>query len=757
MNIFYAHQGQFWLDNQPQLLQAAEFHYFRAAKTDWEHRLGLIKEAGFDAVATYIPWRWHQPDDITFDFTGYSHPLRDLAGFLELASQMDLWIIARPGPYIMAETTYEGIPDWLFSKYPQVQLIDQQQKVHPLASYNHPDFLSCVSNWYKEVFKVLVPQQITRGGKIIMVQLDNEMGMPHWVRNVFDTNMDTMNKFAEYIEHLEPHNLQASADFLQHHLRHPQESLGVIISEYYQRFYRRYLADYTIFLLNEAKASGMDVLPVVNIHGYANGAKTFPIGLSQLLTAIKIPSIISATDVYPLSISEGNIHQILLANEMTRALQNPDQPLFSIEFQAGGNLDFGSGQSSLYDLHTRLCVSQGMRAFNHYLFFDGENHPDLSPVKRHDWGHPVRKDGSLRTHYHRYAKLSKVFKAYGQDLILSRPQTITSIGFVLDYFMTEVHNVTTQKKTTLLTQQRETIMFDFIARGLTLTYRPFKAIDLDQGELSTPHCWVMIDRQCSATIQQKLLHYALEGGNLILVGRLCLEDAEGQPCTILRDALGITVKTSSAKQCQIFNHRDVPAFCLETYQGEVGQVFATQQNQTLGFIKNLGKGKVMLLGATLTANTLDDLDIFNQMALEMNCAPLFDCSPWVDVRLSQSEKGDFLFVNNYLDDAVCTTINCQGQTLFGGSSLYLPARSGQILPLEWQLRDTLTLHYITSEITEILEDASSLTIKTALQDFIAELTLNHHHCPEAVKLKTLDHGNRVMVKGTNHTLRLEKV
>ena len=36
----------------------------------------------------------------------------------------------------------------------------------------------------------------------------------------------------------------------------------------------------------------------------------------------------SATDVYPLYIHEGNIHQLLLVNEMTKALHNPQQALF---------------------------------------------------------------------------------------------------------------------------------------------------------------------------------------------------------------------------------------------------------------------------------------------------------------------------------------------------------------------------------------------------------------------------------------------
>ncbi|HUM70036.1 MAG TPA: beta-galactosidase, partial [Chloroflexota bacterium] len=144
MNKFYAKDGQFWLNDQPQLIQAAEFHYFRTPPDQWPHRLGLLKRAGFQAVAAYIPWLWHQVAAGVSDFNGRTHPMRNLAGFLDLAADMGLYIIARPGPYIMAETINEGIPPWVFEKYPQVAFISQDQKTQNVASYLHPDFLACV-------------------------------------------------------------------------------------------------------------------------------------------------------------------------------------------------------------------------------------------------------------------------------------------------------------------------------------------------------------------------------------------------------------------------------------------------------------------------------------------------------------------------------------------------------------------------------------------------------------------------------------
>ncbi|MEJ5310542.1 MAG: beta-galactosidase [Anaerolineae bacterium] len=766
MSRFYAAGGLFWVDEQPVLLQAGEFHYFRTPADQWPHRLGLLQAAGFNAVASYIPWLWHQPSPDAPDFDGRTHPLRDLSGFLDLAHALGLYVIARPGPYIMAETINEGIPPWVFKRYPQVAFINQHGQAQNLASYLHPDFLRCAAAWYEAVFDVLAPRQITHGGPIVLVQLDNEMGMMQWVRNIFDLNPDTLAHFAAYLQQTYGDTLPDRYPFdnlpeairRQLALSHAP-SVSRLVADY-RRFYRRYLRDYAAFLLDTARAHGLDVPPVINIHGFGNGGKTFPIGLSQLIEVMRLDGVISATDVYPLTIGEGNLHHILLVNAMMAALQNPQQPLFSIEFQAGGNQDFGNGQTSLYDLHTRLSLACGMRAFNHYLFCDGENDPLLSPVKRHDWGHPVRKDGTLRRHYHRYPQLSRVLAAYGDALTRARPETVTAIGFRLDDFMTEVNLPATQAATDILTHQRDVILFDFIARGLALAHRPFVALDLCRAVLEVtrhPLLWVMLDHTCDAAVQRKLVGYVESGGKLVIVGRLPREDENGYPCTLLRDALGVVTVNGdppfTSRLITAFDHGDVPVSFMETYTGAFDEVWATCGGAPVGFTRHLGQGTVMLLGAALAANTLEDLDIVEQIASRMGCAPLFTLSDWADVHLSRGERGSFLFANNYQDDPVETTVASRGKVLFGGHPLHLPARRGLILPLEWQLRPGITLHYATAEVTGISEDATGLTIALSQDTFWAELTAPGYDCAQAISAPS-GVGERYIIHGTEGFIRL---
>lgn len=706
------HNQQFWLDERPLLLQAGEFHYFRTPADQWEHRLSLLVQAGFNAVACYIPWLWHQPQPELVDLTGTTHPMRDLAGFLDLAQRMGLYVIARPGPYIMAETINEGIPPWVFARHPQIALINQRGETENIASYLHPDFLDCAAAWYRAVFAVLAPRQITRGGPIVLVQLDNEMGMLHWVRNSFDLNPVTMQHFAAWRQATRGAAPTDDPEILAERLRHADGPAGEQLVADYRWFYRTYLRDYTRWMLAAARAHGLEVPAVINIHGFANGGKTFPIGLSQLADVLRMPDVISATDVYPRQIGEGTFHQLVLVNAMTAAIQNPAQPLFSIEFQAGGNLDFSNMSSAFYDLHTRLCLANGMRAINHYLFFDGENDPILSPVKRHDWGHPVRKDGTLRSHYHRYPLLSRTLASYGEALVLARPELVTAIGFRLDDFMTEVNLSCTQESTNIITHQREVILFNFIARGLALSHRDFTAIDLQHATLDpgrTPLVWTMLDTTSDPATERKLVEYARAGGKVVIVGRL---RAEGE----LAQALAVQITSDppfTPRRVQVFDIADIPASFIQTYHGELGTVFATADGMPAGFRKPIGNGEIIVLGAAFPIIALDDLRAFTTLADWVGCPAPFTLSHWADVRISRGPAGDFLFINHYDDDPLATQIRYHSTPLFDGHPIHLPARSGAILPLNWRIRPDLTICYATAEVRSVTEEAGTIALTFA--------------------------------------------
>jgi beta-galactosidase len=310
------------------------------------------------------------------------------------------------------------------------------------------------------------------------------------------------------------------------------------------------------------------------------------------------------------------------------------------------------------------------------------------------------------------------------------------VGFLLDYFMTEVNNEYTRKYTDIITHQREVVLFDMIARGLSLTHRPFNAIELSSGALTaaeTPVCWAMMDKQCNAETQRKLVDYLNNGGRLVLAGRMCVEDFDHQECTTLRDAVGIQQIFSDSpfvqRSINAFNYRDIPVSFVETYSGTFDETFAWLDNgDVVGFVKNVGKGKVMLFGAAMIPVTLEDVDVVHQMGLKMDCPALFKLDHWADVRINLGDNGSFLFINNYQDDPLETRIEYNNKMVLGGNPVRIPARQGLILPIEWRINQDILINYVTSEVIELNNEEDRITIKTSQDDFFAEITTSGFVC-----------------------------
>src|SRR5579885_3088880 len=116
-----ARDGVFLLDGQPWLLRAGELQYFRIRTELWRPALEKLRAAGFNALSSYIPWIWHEPEEGVLDFTGQTHPQRNLVGFLEACREAGMPLMARPGPYIYAEYRGFGHPRWLGEKYPDTR------------------------------------------------------------------------------------------------------------------------------------------------------------------------------------------------------------------------------------------------------------------------------------------------------------------------------------------------------------------------------------------------------------------------------------------------------------------------------------------------------------------------------------------------------------------------------------------------------------------------------------------------------------
>ncbi|HEY5910645.1 MAG TPA: beta-galactosidase family protein, partial [Verrucomicrobiae bacterium] len=158
--VFAVGDTDFLLDGKPFLVRRGEMHFARIPREYWQHRLRLAHTMGLNTVCAYLFWNVHEPQPGHFDFSG----MADVAEFCRLAQDEGLKVILRPGPYSCAEWDFGGFPYWLL-KIPDIKLRTQD-----------PRYLSACRHYLRAVGKQLAPLQITHGGPIIMVQVENEYG-----------------------------------------------------------------------------------------------------------------------------------------------------------------------------------------------------------------------------------------------------------------------------------------------------------------------------------------------------------------------------------------------------------------------------------------------------------------------------------------------------------------------------------------------------------------------------------------------------
>ncbi len=158
---FAVGKGQFLLDGKPFIIKAGEVHYPRIPEAYWLHRIRMVKALGMNTLCIYVFWNFHEPEPDKFNFKGQ----HDVARFCRLAQQEGMYVIVRPGPYACAEWDMGGLPWWLLRKK------DMQVRT------SDPYFLERAGKYMKRLGRELADLQITRGGNIIMVQVENEYGL----------------------------------------------------------------------------------------------------------------------------------------------------------------------------------------------------------------------------------------------------------------------------------------------------------------------------------------------------------------------------------------------------------------------------------------------------------------------------------------------------------------------------------------------------------------------------------------------------
>ena len=150
----------FTLDGKPFLIRSGEMHYPRVPKEYWHDRMKKMRALGLNTLTTYVFWDLHEPREGQFDFTGNL----DLGAYLKAAQEEGLFVLLRPGPYVCSEWDLGGLPAWLLGHEGMTIRSKDRQ------------FLAAAEPYMKKVGEIAAPLQVTHGGPVLMVQVENEYG-----------------------------------------------------------------------------------------------------------------------------------------------------------------------------------------------------------------------------------------------------------------------------------------------------------------------------------------------------------------------------------------------------------------------------------------------------------------------------------------------------------------------------------------------------------------------------------------------------
>ncbi|KAK2761685.1 hypothetical protein FQN54_001513 [Arachnomyces sp. PD_36] len=149
-----------WVNQERLFVWSGEFHYWRIpVPALWRDLLEKVKAHGFNTVSFYGNWGYHSASPDALDFETETHDPRPL---LEIAKEIGLYVIYRPGPYVNAEAHSGGFAQWVTNgKYGPLRNGDERY-----------------SNAYKPYMdayeQLLEPYQIQNGGNLIVMQIENE-------------------------------------------------------------------------------------------------------------------------------------------------------------------------------------------------------------------------------------------------------------------------------------------------------------------------------------------------------------------------------------------------------------------------------------------------------------------------------------------------------------------------------------------------------------------------------------------------------
>jgi beta-galactosidase len=673
------------IEGKPVYLYSGEMHYFRTPKADWLRRMKLLKEAGGNCVATYIPWLLHEPEEGVFRF-GEAADWLDLEGFLKCALKAGLYVIARPGPYQYSELIYDGLPGWLCEQYPEILAQDVEGKPFRLSSisYLHPVFLEKVQRWFEVVCPILAKYTLAQGGPIAFVQLDNEtIGIHEWF-NSLDYNAETMGfgkedgRYPTFLKRqfkqVEQMNRAYGQEFASFAMAEPPPVTGqgnlkeIRRSKDYFEFYLETIGEYFQTLAGMIRSYGIEV-PLIHNAGNPNMNAYF-----QKISAEMGDGFLLGSDhYYNLDQNWAQNHptpqyaaRVFLSNEMLRLMGYPPTVL---ELPGGSAADWPpvTAKDALTAYLTNLAL--GMKGHNYYVFTGGPNPPGAgSTTDSYDYGAGISAEGEIRPLYRAQKEFGAFIQAHPGLLEASRAYDCR-LGFDFDQACFARSWQDLEAGFFSYARASEFLRAGVLTSALCASISPILCdLGADDwlSETSTPLV-VVCASSMAAEKQRRLVRFLQEGGKAVFTPLLPVMDEHFEPCTLLADTLQLAVEPASKHSLQRLcvgpvNHIMGRANWIATYPAGMRLLGSdTLSAKPVACHIPLGKGGAVFLGMEWVHAKREHEQMLLFILGELDLKQKVACTnPNLWTSLWQWEGGSLLFILNLLTAPMTARLQFQG-------------------------------------------------------------------------------------------------
>lgn len=693
---FIAEKGYFVKNGKPVFVISGEIHYFRLDPKLWKKHLKLLKESGANTTSTYIPWDWHEYQENKFDFTGKTHPARNLLKYINLCEKVGLDLIVKPGPYILAEYEFQGLPKWLLEKCSKnAHALDESGNViaPDLMSYMSDEYLHYSFLWYDKIMPIIAQHQESKGGPITMMQVCNEVGVFQWLSGKIDYNPSVIKLYKEFLidKYVVINNLNKTYGTNYSSFERLSAPVGKIENKkdycaYYDfhLFYRHYYAIYINTLIKKIRIFDIDVQLTHNIPGWIYGnAAELPMLISTYEEIMRMRTdIVFGLDHIPEFFSFRNAHSDLACNKILEAMQ-PNGPVWAAEFQAGTREH--NVKSDAKDLETFYfaSIAHGLKSFNYYMFSQGINPEGKGYYgKTFYYQTPIDSQAVKSPLYEAIKNIDNFINSEKEELLLSETDADICVGLYKPYFYTELTTSQLLEEKRLDVKKlgltidprflREEILFNGLLRGLQTLNFNYDIQDLENTSLEKlleyKQLWVTSSEFMDGNTQSFLASYVKGGGHLILYPVIPTLDVYLNKCTILKDELNINFsKSFSPNKVLAFGVEDVFTFLRDKqiYESSIKEIISTTKNgEVCGIRKRVGNGFVTVLGFAFGYSSDEHLHLYEKIVkLDKIKRQAKVSDPDIQFVIRKGKNYSYIFLLNYHNDKKTFTVSSKKVTL----------------------------------------------------------------------------------------------